>query len=78
MNLTDQQPTLETERLLIRPLEVTDAGRVKKYAGDARVAEMTSQIPHPYPDLASDECTAGADWIFAIALRENKELTRVV
>ncbi|MGR3492110.1 MAG: GNAT family N-acetyltransferase [Shimia sp.] len=43
------QPTLRTERLTLRPLHQADAGAIAMYAGDARVAKMTSSISHPYP-----------------------------
>ncbi|QHQ35210.1 GNAT family N-acetyltransferase [Algicella marina] len=42
-------PILRTERLLLRPLEARDAGHLELYAGDRRVARMTTSIPHPYP-----------------------------
>lgn len=42
--------TLETERLLIRPLIREDAPIIQKYASDRRVADMTLTIPHPYPE----------------------------
>ena len=42
--------TLETERLLIRPLVRDDAPMIEKYASDRRVAEMTLSIAHPYPE----------------------------
>ena len=46
---------LETQRLWLRWPRAADAPAVAKLAGDAEVAEMTAQIPHPYPPGAAAE-----------------------
>lgn len=43
------QPTVETERFVLRPLRKSDMGLIELYGGDERVARMTTSIPHPLP-----------------------------
>ena len=45
---------VETSRLVLRPPRPSDAGLVSHYAGDLRVARLTSSIPHPYPPGAAE------------------------
>ena len=48
-----QQPELHAERLLLRPLTQDDAAKIQMMASDKRIAEMTANIPHPYPEGAA-------------------------
>jgi len=43
------QPVIETERLILRPLRRSDVGLLELYGSDERVASMTESIPHPLP-----------------------------
>jgi RimJ/RimL family protein N-acetyltransferase len=43
------QPTIETDRLVLRPLRRSDAGLLTMYASDPRVSHNTRSIPHPLP-----------------------------
>jgi ribosomal-protein-alanine N-acetyltransferase len=73
---------LETERLLLRPFTIADAPRVQDLAGEPRVAESTTRIPHPYPDGVAEAWIASHphDWrkqralTFALELQETGEL----
>lgn len=48
------QPVIETERFDLRPLRRSDMGLIELYSSDARVANMTTSIPHPVPPGMTD------------------------
>jgi RimJ/RimL family protein N-acetyltransferase len=58
-----EQPTLTTERLVLRPLRLEDAAEVQRLAGDREVAATTLRIPHPYLDGMAEE------WLSALPAR---------
>ncbi|MEO6054868.1 MAG: GNAT family N-acetyltransferase [Chthoniobacterales bacterium] len=43
-------PTLRTERLVLRPFEISDGARVKELAGNPKISETTAHIPYPYEE----------------------------
>jgi ribosomal-protein-alanine N-acetyltransferase len=49
------RPTLQTERMILRPITLDDAAVIQRLAGDRKVAATTLLIPHPYPDGAAEE-----------------------
>lgn len=79
---TKNRPTLETERLVLRPFALSDAPRVQLLAGDRAVAATTKNIPHPYEDgmaktwisLHQERFDKGEDVVFAIVLKAGGEL----
>ncbi len=50
MKATTVQPILRTQRLVLRPFEVTDAPEAQRLAGDKAIADTTLNVPHPYED----------------------------
>lgn len=54
------QPVIETERFVLRPLRPSDVGMIAHYTADRRVAEGTRAIPHPLPPGAADSFVARA------------------
>jgi len=51
---------LETDRLILRPVELIDAARIRLLASDYTVAAMTLTTPHPYPEGAAEAFVAQA------------------
>jgi [ribosomal protein S5]-alanine N-acetyltransferase len=43
------QPILETDRLILRPLNSADAPSIQEKASARAIADTTISIPHPYP-----------------------------
>ncbi|WP_298975285.1 GNAT family N-acetyltransferase [uncultured Roseobacter sp.] len=54
------QPTVETDRFVLRPLRKSDMGLIDLYGGDERVARMTTSIPHPVPPGMTEAFVARA------------------
>ncbi len=48
-DLIVNQPVIMTDRFDLRPLRLSDKGLIDLHAGDARVAQGTTSIPHPLP-----------------------------
>jgi ribosomal-protein-alanine N-acetyltransferase len=74
---------IETERLIIRPLELRDADAIFHHCRDGSVARFTARIPDPYPLLAVElyilGVRAGANnrASFAYAVTDRKTATLV-
>ena len=52
--------SIRTDRLVLRPLELSDAPRIALLAGDFEVASMTGTIPHPYSEQMAGEWIGSA------------------
>jgi ribosomal-protein-alanine N-acetyltransferase len=62
-DLTSHAPSLVTERLVLRELQVADAAAIATGAGDRRVARFLIQVPSPYPvALARRWLDARVEW----------------
>jgi RimJ/RimL family protein N-acetyltransferase len=81
-----ERPSIETERMLLRPFKLSDANDVQRLAGDRAVADTTLNIPHPYKDGMAEEWIsthqpkfeAGELLNFAILLRTSSELVGAI
>jgi ribosomal-protein-alanine N-acetyltransferase len=86
MQSTISQPTLETERLVLRPFVQEDARLVQRLCSDFAIADTTLNIPHPYEDGMAEawisshevEHQAGSMAIFAVVEREGGQLCGAV
>ena len=50
-----KMPKLKTERLILRPFELSDAEKVRKLAGDRAIADTMLNVPHPYKKGIAEE-----------------------
>jgi RimJ/RimL family protein N-acetyltransferase len=77
-----KQPTLITQRLILRPFSLEDAAAVQQLAGAREIAATTLHIPHPYEDgmaetwiqAHSPSFENGTGATFAVVLRVNRAL----
>ncbi len=81
-----KQPTLVTERLVLRPLREDDADAVQVLAGDYAIADTTLSIPHPYEDGMAERWIAahssqfelGTHAVFAIELAADQRVVGAI
>ncbi len=80
------QPTLMTERLLLRPFAPGDADEVHEILCEKEIAANTMHIPHPYPEGMAAEWIGmharkwerGEGAIFAATLRSDGRIVAAV
>ena len=78
----EDQPTLQTDRLTLRPFTPNDANVLRPLVSEKEIAATTLNIPHPYPDDEAANWIAkhkpnyedGKAAIFAIILNETEKI----
>jgi [ribosomal protein S5]-alanine N-acetyltransferase len=78
---TKERPTLQTERLLLRRPAATDVGSIIAIVGDWEVARRLARVPHPYRETDAHfflNTVVPNEWVWAITLRESRELVGMV
>ena len=79
-------PTLETERLVLRPLAPDDVAALARLAGCREIADTTISIPHPYSEEQArawitaqiSQSGAGKEMVFAVVSKEDVQLIGTV
>lgn len=77
-----ERPSLQTERLILRPFSLADTADVQRLAGDREVASTTLNIPHPYEDGLAEQWIGthqeqfeqGREVVFAVVLHSERVL----
>jgi ribosomal-protein-alanine N-acetyltransferase len=77
-----QQPTFETQRLVLRPFTLEDAPAVQRLAGAREVAATMRAVPHPYENGVAEQWISthqeafesGRQVHFAVVLRDGLAL----
>ena len=60
LEMVETQPSITTDRFVLRPVQKSDAGLIGHYAADERVARGTRSIPHPLPPGTTEGFVARA------------------
>lgn len=80
------QPVLVTERLVLRPFRLDDAVRVRELANTREIADMTLNIPYPYPEGGAEKWigshptswSAGTGAVWAMTLPTDDQLVGAI
>ena len=81
-----EQPTIKTERLVLRQFNLSDSKRVQELAGDIKIFETTLNVPYPYEDGMAESWIGthensfnnGNGVIYAIVKKDAEELIGTV
>lgn len=82
IRLPDNRPTLETQRLILRPFQLEDEGEVYRICKEKEIAAFTSTIPHPYPRAQAehwikqqpDNWRQGKSIVLALVIKRTKRI----
>ena len=82
----DNRPRIETDRLILRPFELSDEEAVFSICSEKEIAANTRTIPHPYPREQAavwiksqpEMWTAGKAAVFAVCLKSSGQLVGAV
>ena len=80
------QPVIETERFVLRPVRRSDVGLIEMHTSDRDLARMTASIPHPIPPGATEAFISRAQsadrtedlWVFDGSAEGQPEVMGVV
>ena len=80
------QPVLETERLILRPFQLSDADDAQVLVSDKLIASTTLNIPHPYPEGGAAEWIKthesgfkeGKRVVYAVTLKDSGEIVGAI
>jgi ribosomal-protein-alanine N-acetyltransferase len=57
--MKQQQPTIKTERLILRPYRMEDAAELQRLIGERDVVATMTNVPYPYEDGMAEEWIGG-------------------
>ncbi len=81
-----QRPTIETERLILRPFQLSDGKEVQRLSGAKEIVSTTLNIPYPYEDGKAEEWISkhqekfdtGKEVQFAITMKSDGKLISAI
>ena len=75
VNSMKQQPTITTERLILRSYRMDDAPELQRLIGERDIAATTMNIPHPYEDGMAEEWISKRQQLFDSGEQMNLAIT---
>ena len=53
LELIERQASIAAERIVLRPIAISDVPAIERFSGDLRISQMTTSIPFPMPKGAA-------------------------